>query len=75
MQFKNPNTKNWQKLKKISKSNRCHICHYALNKTGVYIWDTNKKDCTGLKCFNCLTIYSPKFDILEMGIPRTVGYA
>ena len=75
MQFKNPNTKNWLKLKQISKKNRCHICHYPLKKTGVYIWDARKKDCSGIKCFNCLTIYSPKFLIMEMGIPNTVGYS
>ena len=75
MQFKNPNTKNWLKLKKIVKNKRCHICHHPLLKTGVYMWDTTKKDCNGLKCFNCLTIYSTSFEIKEMGIPTAVGYS
>ena len=56
------------------KKNRCHICHHSLKKTGVYIWDSKLKDCNGLKCCNCLTIYSTSFDIKEMGIPSTVGY-
>jgi len=46
-----------------------------LRKTGVYIWSRSRDDCMGVKCFNCLTIYSPDFSILEMGIPRDVGYA
>jgi hypothetical protein len=75
MQFKNPKSKNWLKLKEISRNKRCHICYSPLKKTGVYMWSANKRDCTGIKCFNCLTIYSPTFAILEMGIPSSVGYA
>lgn len=45
------------------KKNRC-----------IYVVKT-QKDCSGIKCFNCLTIYSTDFGILEMGIPREVGYA
>jgi len=75
MQFKSPKSKNWLKLKEIAKNKRCHICHSHLRKTGVYMWSKHIKDCSGIKCFNCLTIYSIDFGIIEMGIPREVGYA
>ena len=75
MQFKSPKTKNFLRLKEISRNRRCHICRFHLRKTGVYIWSRSRDDCMGVKCFNCLTIYSPDFSILEMGIPRDVGYA
>ena len=77
MQLRNPKTQNFLKLKEISRNKRCHICCNQLRRTGVYIWSRSNDDCIGVKCFNCLTIYSPDFSILEMGIPRenTVGYA
>lgn len=75
MQFKDPKTKNWRKLKEITKNKRCLICHYPLKKTGVYLWSTRKLDTTHVKCFNCLTVYNTSFGITDVGIPREVGSA
>ena len=75
MQFKNPNTKNWRKLKEITRNNRCLICHYHLRKTAVFLWSPKKKDTTHIKCFNCLTVYNKSFGITDIGIPREVGHS
>ena len=75
MQFKNPNSKNWQKLKKIAKNNRCQICYYKLLNTGVFIWSPKKYDCTHIRCSNCLSEYNTSFIITELGLPRQVGYS
>jgi hypothetical protein len=75
VQFKNPNTKNWRKLKEITRNNRCLICYYPLKKTGVFLWSRKKKDTTHVKCFNCLTVYNTSFGITDMGIPREVGHS
>jgi hypothetical protein len=75
MQFKDLKSKNFKKLKAISKSKRCHICSHKLINTGVFVWDINKKDATALKCINCLTMYSPNFEVINIGIPREIGYA
>ena len=75
MQFRDPKSKNFKKLKSIAKKNRCHICSHKLINTGVFVWDVSKKDATAVKCINCLTIYSPSFEVINLGIPRTIGYA
>jgi len=75
MQFKVPNTKNWRKLKKIVKSNRCVICCYRLYKTAIYVWDKEEKDCTHVKCFNCLSVYDNEFELTDVGLPRQTGEA
>lgn len=75
MQFKNPSTRNFKKLKKISNNNRCHICHHALKNTGVLVWNTRIQDADSIKCINCLTVYSSSFAIKDLGLPRDVGYS
>ena len=75
MQFKNPNSKNWQKLKEIARNNRCHICHHRLRNTGVFVWSVPKDDCTHIRCSNCGAMYNTSFLITDLGIPREVGYA
>jgi len=75
MQFKGPNTKKWRKLKKITKNNRCYICHHRLSKTAVFLYSKRKEDTTHIKCFNCLTVYNTSFGITDVGIPEQVGNA
>ena len=69
MQFKNPKSKNWLKLREIQRTKRCMICHHRLRQTGVYVWSTKLKDCNRIKCINCLTLYGTDFTMKEMGIP------
>ena len=69
MQFKGLKTKNWRKLKEITKNKRCLICYYRLSKTGVYLYSKDIEDTTHIKCFNCLTVYDTSFGITDLGIP------
>lgn len=46
-----------------------------MRNTGVFIWSKRSEDAVAIKCVNCLTTYSPDFNILDLGIPREVGYA
>jgi hypothetical protein len=75
MQFKGPKSRNFKKLKEISRNRRCHICDSKLKNSGVFIWSRRKEDAVAIKCCNCLTTYSTDFNILDLGIPREVGYA
>ncbi len=75
MQFKGLKTKNWRKLKLITKNKRCHICHYRLSKTGIFLYSKHLEDTTHIKCFNCLTVYNTNFHITDVGIPTQVGHA
>mgnify|MGYP003148160021 FL=1 len=75
MQFKELKSKNFRKLKKISRNKRCYICDSRMRNAGVYIWSKRREDAVAIKCVNCLTTYSPDFNILDLGIPREVGYA
>ena len=69
MQFRNPKSKNFKKLKEITRNERCYICHHSMMNTGVFVWSVKLKDCTRIKCINCLTIYGTDFNIKTMGIP------
>ena len=75
MQFKSPNTKNFRKLKEISRTKRCQICHHRLKNTGVFVWSKARQDAHSIKCVNCLTVYSTDFGILDLGIPSSIGYS
>ncbi len=75
MQFRNPKTKNFLKLKKISRSKRCQICHNRMRNTGVFVYSKQRKDATAIKCINCLTIYNTEFQLTHLGIPRQVAYS
>ena len=75
MQFKGHKSKNFKKLKEIAKNKNCLICSSKMKNTGDFIWDINRKDCTQIKCINCLTMYSSDFSITTFGIPTEVGYS
>jgi len=75
VQFKNRDTKNYQKAKKISRTKRCIICHSRLRMSGVFILDPIVDDVKAVRCINCLTMYSTDFEIEDLGIPQEVGAA
>ena len=69
MQFRNPKSKNFKKLKEITRNKRCIICLHKMKNTGVFVWSVKLRDCNRIKCINCLTIYGTDFNIKTMGIP------
>ena len=76
MQFKNRNTKNYLKLKKLLRNNtRCIICDSRLSQTGVLILNRRVKDTEGVKCIECVTIYDSNLNIKKLGIVRRFGEA
>jgi len=77
MQFKNRNTKNYQKAVKLLKNdkNRCIICDSRIKLTGVLMMDVRKDDIKGIKCIECITVYDTDFEIQKLGISYNKGHA
>lgn len=77
MQFKNRNTKNYQKIRKLLRSNkkRCIICDSRIRLTGVMMMDVSKDDVKGLKCIECISDYDVDFNIKKIGICYHKGEA
>lgn len=77
MQFKNRNTKNYRKVRKLLRSNkaRCVICDSRIRLTGVIMMDVVKDDVRGIKCIECISVYDSNFDIQKIGISYNSGDA
>ena len=77
MQFKNRNTKNYQKAVKLLKSDKCRciICNSRIRLTGVLMMDVLANDIKGIKCIECISVYDTDFEIQEIGICYNKGQA
>ena len=77
MQFKNRNTKNYQKAVKLLKSDKCMciICNIIIILTCFFMMDVLAVYIKGIKCIECISVYDTDFEIQEIGICYNKGQA